>query len=165
MKISARNVFEGKIENVEVGAVMANIKIKIESPELITAIITKESVEKLDLKKGDKMCIRDRGIAVSPYVKFLDPAPEVGNEIRLDTVCGTTIDGMLLREGIPVIPKYGGIVKVEDYVPTRFTELISYKKTSMTPLEAFTDKNMTSILEVIENGKDVYKRQYLRLHP
>jgi repressor of nif and glnA expression len=93
-----------------------------------------------------------KGIAVSPYVKFLDPIPEEGNEIRLDTVCGTTIDGMLLRKGIPVIPKYGGIVKVEDYVPTRFTELISYKKTSMTPLEAFTDKNMTSVLEVIENG-------------
>jgi molybdopterin-binding protein len=53
LKISARNVFEGQIENVEVGAVMANIKIKIESPGLITAIITKESVEKLDLKKGD----------------------------------------------------------------------------------------------------------------
>jgi molybdopterin-binding protein len=53
MKISARNVFEGKIENVEVGAVMANIHIKIESPELITAIITKESVEKLNLKEGD----------------------------------------------------------------------------------------------------------------
>ena len=48
-----RNVFEGKIENVEVGAVMANIHIKIESPELITAIITKESVEKLNLKEGD----------------------------------------------------------------------------------------------------------------
>jgi hypothetical protein len=93
-----------------------------------------------------------KGIAVSPYVKFLDPIPEEGNEIRLDTVCGTTIDGMLLRKGIPVIPKYGGIVKVEDYVPIRFTELISYKKTSMTPLEAFTDKNMTSVLEVIENG-------------
>ena len=53
MKISARNVFEGEIENVEVGAVMANIKIKIESPELITAIITKESVKNLDLKVGD----------------------------------------------------------------------------------------------------------------
>jgi repressor of nif and glnA expression len=93
-----------------------------------------------------------KGIAVSPFVKFLDPIPEEGNEIRLDTICGTTIDGMLLRMGIPVIPKYGGIVKVEDYVPTRFTELISYKKTSMTPLEAFTDKNMTSVLDVIENG-------------
>jgi molybdopterin-binding protein len=53
MEISARNVFEGKIESVEVGAVMANVKIKIESPQLITAIITKESVEKLNLKTGD----------------------------------------------------------------------------------------------------------------
>ncbi len=42
-----------KLKHVEVGAVMANVKIKVESPELITAIITKESVEKLDLKKGD----------------------------------------------------------------------------------------------------------------
>ena len=53
MKISARNVFEGKIESVEVGAVMANVKIKVESPQIITAIITKESVEKLNLKPGD----------------------------------------------------------------------------------------------------------------
>jgi molybdopterin-binding protein len=53
MKISARNVFEGQVENVDVGAVMANVKIKIESPELITAIITKESVDKLGLKPGD----------------------------------------------------------------------------------------------------------------
>jgi molybdopterin-binding protein len=66
LKISARNVFEGQIENVEVGAVMANIKIKIESPELITAIITKESVEKLDLKKGDTVSaiIKSTGIMV-----------------------------------------------------------------------------------------------------
>ena len=53
MEISARNVFEGKIESVEIGAVMANIKIKIESAQLITAIITRESVEKLNLKPGD----------------------------------------------------------------------------------------------------------------
>ncbi len=93
-----------------------------------------------------------KGIAVSPYVKFVDPVPEEGGEVKLETVCGTTIDGMLLGKGIPVIPKYGGIVKVEDYVPIRFTELISYKKTSMTPLEAFTDKDITSVLQVIEDG-------------
>jgi HTH-type transcriptional regulator, global nitrogen regulator NrpRI len=93
-----------------------------------------------------------KGIAVSHYVKFLDTITKEGGEVKLETVCGTTIDGMLLGKGIPVIPKYGGIVNVEDYIPTRFTELISYKKTSMTPLEAFTDKNMTSVLEVIDNG-------------
>ena len=93
----------------------------------------------------------EKGVAVSNYVKFHD-TPVEGQEVKFDTVCGTTIDGMLLGKGIPVIPKYGGIVKVNDYVPTRFTELISYKKTSMTPLEAFTDKNMTSVLKVIEDG-------------
>jgi len=93
-----------------------------------------------------------KGIAVSPYVKFLEPVAEDGDTVKLETVCGTTVDGMLLGMGIPVIPKYGGIVNVEDYVPTRFTELISYKKTSMTPLEAFTAKDMTSVLQVIENG-------------
>lgn len=101
----------------------------------------------IDLLKS----VFEKGVAVSNFVKFHD-SPVKDEEVKFDTVCGTTIDGMLLGKGIPVIPKYGGIVKVKDYVPTRFTELISYKKTSMTPLEAFTDKNMTSVLKVIENG-------------
>ena len=53
MKISARNMLEGTIENVELGAVMASIKIKVESPGLITALITKESAQNLGLKEGD----------------------------------------------------------------------------------------------------------------
>lgn len=53
MKISARNVFKGTIEGVDEGAIMANVKIKIESPEIITAIITKESIKDLDIKEGD----------------------------------------------------------------------------------------------------------------
>jgi HTH-type transcriptional regulator, global nitrogen regulator NrpRI len=96
-----------------------------------------------------------KGISVSPYIKIYDKFSEKGendNEISLDTICGTTIDGMLLNEGIPVIPKYGGVVSVEKYKPKRFTDLISYKGTSMTPLDAFTAKKMTSVLQVVETG-------------
>jgi molybdopterin-binding protein len=53
LKISARNTFKGTVEGVEVGAVMANVKIKIEAPNIVTAIITKESVNDLDIKEGD----------------------------------------------------------------------------------------------------------------
>ncbi|KZX13440.1 TOBE domain-containing protein [Methanobrevibacter curvatus] len=53
MRLSARNSLKGKIEKVELGAVMASIKIKIEEPGLITALITKESAEALELKTGD----------------------------------------------------------------------------------------------------------------
>lgn len=41
MKMSARNMLNGKVEGVKVGQVMASVKIKIESPDVITAIITK----------------------------------------------------------------------------------------------------------------------------
>lgn len=53
MQISARNLLKGKVENVELGTVMASIKIKVDEPGLITAAITRESAEKLGLKEGD----------------------------------------------------------------------------------------------------------------
>ena len=53
MKLSARNQLEGKVTGVELGAVMANVKIEISEPGVITAVITKESAEKLGLSEGD----------------------------------------------------------------------------------------------------------------
>ena len=53
MDISARNQLNGKIVGVELGKVMANVKIEISEPGVITAVITKESVEKLGLAEGD----------------------------------------------------------------------------------------------------------------
>ena len=53
MKLSARNQLEGKVAGVELGAVMANVKIEITEPGVITAVITKESAEKLGLSEGD----------------------------------------------------------------------------------------------------------------
>ena len=53
MELSARNQLKGKVTNVELGAVMANIKIDVTEPNTITAVITKESAERLGLKEGD----------------------------------------------------------------------------------------------------------------
>ena len=53
MELSARNQLKGKVSNVELGAVMANIKIEVSEPNIITAVITKESAERLGLKDGD----------------------------------------------------------------------------------------------------------------
>ena len=90
------------------------------------------------------------GLCVSPYTNL--KADNNKDEIQIKTICGTTIDGILLNEGIPTIPLYGGLVKIEDYVPTKFSELISYKKTSVTPLDAFVAPGMTSVIDVMNNG-------------
>ena len=54
MKTSARNQFAGKIVSVEKGAVGAIVKLKVDSPIIVTAFITKEAVEDMRLKKGDR---------------------------------------------------------------------------------------------------------------
>jgi len=54
LKISARNRLKGTIKSVEKGAVAAKVKIEIETPVVVTALISKEAVEELDIKAGDK---------------------------------------------------------------------------------------------------------------
>lgn len=55
MKISARNSLKGKVESVEEGPNTATVKIKIESPSIVTAIISTESVKDLNIKVGDEL--------------------------------------------------------------------------------------------------------------
>ena len=55
LKISARNRLEGTVEAVSKGAITAKIKVKIEKPVVVTAIISKDAAEELDIKPGDKV--------------------------------------------------------------------------------------------------------------
>jgi len=55
LKISARNRLRGVVEEVEKGIITAKVKIKIEKPVTVTAIISKEAVEELDIKAGDNV--------------------------------------------------------------------------------------------------------------
>ncbi len=53
LKLSARNNFKGKVIAVEKGVITAKVKIEVKVPTTITAVITKEAVEDLDIKVGD----------------------------------------------------------------------------------------------------------------
>ena len=55
MKISARNVFQGKVKQVKVGAVNAEVIVKADNGTEIVSVITKESAEKLKLAKGKEV--------------------------------------------------------------------------------------------------------------
>ena len=53
--ISARNKLEGVVTKIENGAVASTVKIEISGSTNLTSMITKEAVEELDLKEGDKV--------------------------------------------------------------------------------------------------------------
>ena len=114
--------------------------------------------ESIDIMKE----IFESGLSVSPYVNI--NKVKNSDEIEVTTICGTTIDGILLNEGIPSQLKYGGLLKIENTQPIKFTELISYKKTSITPLDAFSIASQTSVLDVVTKGTGIIPANF-RLIP
>jgi len=55
LKISARNRLKGVVKGVEKGDVIAKVKIEIGAPVVVTALISKEAVEDLNIKTGDSV--------------------------------------------------------------------------------------------------------------
>ena len=57
MKVSARNIATGKVTSVEKGAVAAVVKVEVRGPITFTSMITKDAVDDLGLKRGDKASV------------------------------------------------------------------------------------------------------------
>jgi molybdate transport system regulatory protein len=55
LKISARNRLKGKIKAVEKDVVTAKIKVEIKTPTVVTALISREAAEELNIKVGDEV--------------------------------------------------------------------------------------------------------------
>jgi molybdopterin-binding protein len=68
MALSARNRFPGRVVSVEADGVMALVEVEA-GPFLLTAAVTRDAVEELDLREGD---------AVTAAVKATSVMLEVG---------------------------------------------------------------------------------------
>ncbi len=55
LKISARNKIEGEVVDLQKDKVIAKVKIEVTLPATITAVITREAVDELNVKVGDKV--------------------------------------------------------------------------------------------------------------
>ena len=55
LKLSARNQFKGKVVAVEKGIITGKVKVEVKMPVTVTAVITKEAIEELDIKVGDEV--------------------------------------------------------------------------------------------------------------
>jgi repressor of nif and glnA expression len=105
--------------------------------------------------------LRAANLLLAPYIKVLDENEEYQNivvpegRIALFTVCDLTVDGVLIRCGVPLFFKYGGLVQVVNGEPLRFVDMISYEGTTISPLELFIRGGLTSVLKVAKTGSGV----------
>jgi len=70
----------------------------------------------------------------------------------LATVCSVVVNGSLLKAGVPMDSRFGGILQVRSHQPLRFVELIHYAGSSVDPSEVFIRAKMTSVREAATGG-------------
>ena len=98
------------------------------------------------------------GLCVSDLVAVASEGETIGDLIvpegkkALATVCSIVVNGALLKAGVPMDSKFGGILQMQKHRPLRFTELIHYTGSSLDPSEIFIRANMTSVTQAAENG-------------
>ena len=52
MKISARNVFKGKVTKIALGPISAQVSIQVAPKVVVTSVISAEAAKELKLEKG-----------------------------------------------------------------------------------------------------------------
>ncbi|MCX5849437.1 MAG: NrpR regulatory domain-containing protein [Deltaproteobacteria bacterium] len=99
-----------------------------------------------------KFAVSDR-VAIATAGEKLGEAVVPEGKIGLATVCSILINAVLLKHGIPIDSKFGGILQIKNGKPLRFVELINYSGSSLDPSEIFIRGKMTSVKEVVAKGE------------
>lgn len=72
--------------------------------------------------------------------------------VGIGTVCSVTLNGIMLKEGIPITSRFGGIVEMRGGAPLRFVELIEYSGSTVDPVEVLINAGMTRVRECARSG-------------
>jgi repressor of nif and glnA expression len=100
----------------------------------------------------------DSGYTVSRRVLYIEEGERIASLevpdgcLAICTVCSITIDGMLLRCGIPVNTSFAGVVDVQDGNLRVFTDLIAYAGSSLDPMKVFMTRRMTRVNDAVTTG-------------
>jgi len=98
------------------------------------------------------------GICVSDLVAVAREGEPLGElivprgKVGLATVCSIVINGTLLKAGVPMDSRFGGILQIRNHQPFRFVELIHYAGSSLDPSEVFIRAGMTAVRDAAKTG-------------
>ncbi len=117
-------------------------------------------VEPKELAKRVNMIAKvyEHGYAMGHLLALLSPREHVSHTtvpegmVGVCTVCSITLNGVLLKHGIPTNSRFAGLLELDDKKPTRFAEIITYDGTTIDPLEVFIRSGMTDYVGAIQTG-------------
>jgi repressor of nif and glnA expression len=121
-----------------------------------TSLFPKDKFKKALLAMKDAF---SAGIGVSHMVAVAEEGDKLGDvivpegQIGLATVCSATINGVLLKAGIPMDSRFGGILEIHNSKPRRFVAIIHYAGSSLDPSLAYIRAHMTAVRDAATRGE------------
>ncbi len=98
------------------------------------------------------------GLCVSSLVGVATEGERLGDvvipsgKVGLATVCSVTLNGVMLKAGIPMESRFGGVLEMRNSAPKRFTSIIEYAGSSVDPSEAYIRARMTRVMDAARTG-------------
>ena len=120
-----------------------------------TSLFDKDELKKAlaAMKKAFKagFCVSDL-VAMAPEGEKLGSVVVPKGKVGLATICSVVVNGILLKSGIPIESRFGGVLEIRDSQPRRFVAIINYNGTSLDPSEQFIRGKMTGVSEAARTG-------------
>jgi repressor of nif and glnA expression len=98
------------------------------------------------------LCVSDR-VVVAREGEKIGAATIPTGKVGFATVCSIAVNGALLKAGIPLDSRFGGILQIRNYKPLRFVELIHYAGSSLDPSTVFITGKMTAVGDAAKTGE------------
>ncbi len=136
-------------------------KTTFDPDSMLGDVVTNISIlDKRDYEKAAEIIgkVFDAGYTISRSVLFVEEAEAIASVeipkgcLGIVTMCSITLDGLLLRCGIPVNTSFAGVVEIRKHSPAEFTDLIAYTGSSLDPMKVFIARKMTRIAEAAYGG-------------
>ena len=133
-------------ESSMTGAIIMNMStIETNSPQHVIKLVTDIMTAKLGM--GAYLQIVRAGETIE---NTTEKVPD--NHIIIGTVCSVTINGILLRHGIHMSSRFGGLLELNEGIPVRFSQIINYNGSTIDPLEIFIKGKMMSVIQAARTG-------------
>jgi repressor of nif and glnA expression len=112
----------------------------------------KTAIAKMKKAFSEGLCVSDR-VAVATEGEKLGDVLIPQGKVGLATVCSLIVNGCLLKAGIPIDSKFGGVLQMRNNLPLRFVDLIYYSGSTVDPSEVFIRAGMTDVRNIMSNGE------------
>lgn len=144
-------------DRLELLAYLTNFELSARTgyiPIDVSLFAKKDFARALEVMKS----VFEAGLCASNLVTLATEGKRLGEtmvpegKIGFGTVCSVVVCGLMLKAGIPVNSRFGGILQIKHNEPIRFVDLIEYRGSTMDPFDIFIAGRMTSVIKAAKSG-------------